>query len=647
LYVIGGYGAAPLNDVQYAAINTNGTIGSWIATTSFTSARYGHTSVAYNGYLYVTGGLDSTHFNDVQYAPLSQGRPSGSVDAGSSISSARWLHASAVNNNYVYVTGGASTTTGTTNSAAVRKLTIGADGFLSSSAATTSFTTSRNSHTTVAHNGYLYVIGGWNGSSTYYNTYTYAPIDPVTGDVSGWSSATTFDTTARKGHASFVYNNRLYIVGGSSGTALGTVLSANINGNGSLGSFTSGGTSFTAREGLGAFQYNGYLYVVGGNNGGTYYNDIQYASINPTTGALGTFNSGGNTFNNARTQHSTFINNGFMYVLGGWNGTTYFADIQYATLNAGGTVGTFSASVTNLTAAKRGHTSVVNNGIVYTLGGYNGTAVTTFTELSRIGSPPSSNSAGYVARYERTFDTGSGGNTITGFTVAGTTACSNYSVSYKTATSSGVYGALTTLSSVPANTPQTLSVSNTRYLFLSITLNDTSCGAQSSITSIGVSYNVVPSIPTLLAPAANATGISVLPEFRLGTTDADGDSVQYRIYIYSISTFSGLCTLSIVKTIDQNAAQAGWTSQSLQSGTAYPGMPPTITQFAVHQTQTPALSPSTDYCWAAQAIDPLGSTQWSALTASQKFTTDVATKSNVNIGGGTTICGGTNFSTGP
>jgi chitodextrinase len=336
-----------------------------------------------------------------------------------------------------------------------------------------------------------------------------------------------------------------------------------------------------------------------------------------------------------------------MYVLGGWNGTTYFADIQYATLNANGTVGPFSASVTNLTAAKRGHTSVVNNGIVYTLGGNDGSAVTLFTELSRIGSPPSSNSAGYVARYERTFDIGSSSHTITGFTVAGTTPCSTYSVSYKSAGSSGVYGALTTLSSVPQNVLQTLSLPTTRYLFLSITLNDTSCGAQSSITSIGVSYNVVPSIPTLLAPAANATRVSVLPEFRLGTTDADSDNVQYRIYIRAIDPVFGFCTI-LVKTIDQTLTQTGWTSQSVQSGTAYPSTPSTITQFAVHQTQPPAvLSANTLYCWAAQAIDPWGTNTWSLLSATQYFTTDVAAKSNVNIGGGTTIYGGTNFSTGP
>ena len=45
-----------LNDVQYAPINANGSVGAWTATTSFNTARYGHTSVAYNGYLYVIGG---------------------------------------------------------------------------------------------------------------------------------------------------------------------------------------------------------------------------------------------------------------------------------------------------------------------------------------------------------------------------------------------------------------------------------------------------------------------------------------------------------------------------------------------------------------------------------------------------------------
>ena len=62
LYIIGGNdGAVPLNVVQFAPINADGTIGAWTATTPLTTTRQGQTNVAYNGYLYLIGGHDGTN----------------------------------------------------------------------------------------------------------------------------------------------------------------------------------------------------------------------------------------------------------------------------------------------------------------------------------------------------------------------------------------------------------------------------------------------------------------------------------------------------------------------------------------------------------------------------------------------------------
>ena len=43
---------------------TNGTIGTWAYTTSFTQARYDQSAIVYNGYLYITGGRSGTSAND-------------------------------------------------------------------------------------------------------------------------------------------------------------------------------------------------------------------------------------------------------------------------------------------------------------------------------------------------------------------------------------------------------------------------------------------------------------------------------------------------------------------------------------------------------------------------------------------------------
>lgn len=45
-------------DAISRAVPSGGSIGNWTATTSFSTGRFGHTSVAYNGYLYVIGGFN-------------------------------------------------------------------------------------------------------------------------------------------------------------------------------------------------------------------------------------------------------------------------------------------------------------------------------------------------------------------------------------------------------------------------------------------------------------------------------------------------------------------------------------------------------------------------------------------------------------
>lgn len=61
IYVVGGSNGSNLTDVQYAPINTNGSIGAWQTTTSISGS--GYAAVAYNGYLYSVG-------SSVQYAPI-------------------------------------------------------------------------------------------------------------------------------------------------------------------------------------------------------------------------------------------------------------------------------------------------------------------------------------------------------------------------------------------------------------------------------------------------------------------------------------------------------------------------------------------------------------------------------------------------
>ncbi len=62
MYIVGGFNNAggQLDDVEYAPLNSNGTVGTWTSTTSLPDERMGGYAVAYDGYIYLLGGSYAT-----------------------------------------------------------------------------------------------------------------------------------------------------------------------------------------------------------------------------------------------------------------------------------------------------------------------------------------------------------------------------------------------------------------------------------------------------------------------------------------------------------------------------------------------------------------------------------------------------------
>lgn len=301
---------------------TGGSSGGWAnAANSFSTARYGHGTVAYNGYLYVMGGQNSsnTSLNNIQYA--------------------------AVNSN-------------------------GNTGVWQSN--TVNLPVAMSRFGVVAYNGYMYVVGGNTTGVGAISGVYYAPINSD-GSIGNWTATTSLAVTRQSTQAT-VYNGYLYIAGGltTGATQSNEVLYAPINANGTIGSWITSPNSFAnARYGLAVQAYNGYLYVVGGRGGGTFYNDVQYAKL-VSDGSVGTFRTT-TSFNGPRTYMGVMVYNGYLYVTAGHKtGNIDLADTQYAQINADGSVGTWQAT-TSLTSARHAFGSVAYNGYLYVLGG------TTFT----------------------------------------------------------------------------------------------------------------------------------------------------------------------------------------------------------------------------------------------------------------------------
>jgi hypothetical protein len=374
LYIIGGYNfqmSQNFNDVQYASVNSDGTVNAWMATMSFATPRRDHAVVAYNGYMYVLGGYDgSQSMNDVQVAKINADGTVGAWTPTSSFATGRYAHASVAYNGYIYVLGG-YTGTGLKNDVQVAQ--INADGTIGVWTATEPFSGNRNAFACVPHNGYLYVLGGDTGSGDGSNDVQYAPVNSD-GTLGVWNTTTAFGT-ARRYHRSVAVNGFLYVLGGcplDTNSPYNDVQFAPIRPDGHVGTTWVKTTDLPAKRYIHTnVVYNGFIYQIGGYDKSSAKNEVLYAPIF-ADGTIGTWTAT-SSFTTARTCHSSFVYKGRIYIIGGNSGgcgtSGLLSDVQFAPVNPDGTVGAWT-STTGLGAVRQSHQSVAYDGYVYVSGGY-------------------------------------------------------------------------------------------------------------------------------------------------------------------------------------------------------------------------------------------------------------------------------------
>ena len=276
VYEIGGYkGSTFLSTVEYAPLNNNGTIGSWIQTTSLPTATAHATSVVYNGYVYEIGGCPTTcPTATVDYAPINSNGTLGSWTQTTSLPTATDAATSVIYNGYVYEIEGY---TGFAYLSTVDYAPINSNGTLGSWTQTTSLPTATYGSTSVVYNGYVYEIGGC-ATTCPLTTVDYAPINS-NGTLGSWNSTTSL-LTATQSATSVVYNGYIYEIGGCScTTATTTVDYALINSNGTLGTWTQTTSLPTATQSATSVVYNGYIYEIGGYNNNSSLNTVYYANV--------------------------------------------------------------------------------------------------------------------------------------------------------------------------------------------------------------------------------------------------------------------------------------------------------------------------------------------------------------------------------
>lgn len=260
----------------------------------------------------------------------------------------------------------------------------------------------RGSHYSVAFNNKLWIIGGWDGTDYYSDIYSSTNgsnwvkegdlpfvaahgavlvyggsmwilggyIDGVATTNEVWSSVdgiTWVQVTDdagwcdRTGHAAFVFNNKMWVVGG---TGLPGTPDSWYSTDGVTWIQVTSNTGWSERIRMTGLTYNNKMYIIGGTASGTFYDDV-YSSSDGATWSLET---GAAAFG-TRALHASVVFRGKMWVFGGARAPSYteLNDVYSSSDGATWVQETGAASW----GARYGHQCVVFDNKIILTGGTN------------------------------------------------------------------------------------------------------------------------------------------------------------------------------------------------------------------------------------------------------------------------------------
>lgn len=263
-------------------------------------------------------------------------------------------------------------------------------------------------HGSAVAGGYVYAVGGNNGTANQnsvhwakFNTNTYA-IDspnPGNGACNSWCTNGGYDLPAARKNLSLVtYNGYLYAIGGedascTTGNGTGangicdTVYIAKIGANGEpqLWHPTDSNQSnwsywyrdadlSSPRSSAAASAYNNRMYLLGGitdtATGGV--TTVEYVNLNPN-GTLTTWSATGMTaLPSARFGHGAHTYNNYLYLVGGNSSGTLQSSVNYIKINDDGSLAGGWTSANNFKVARTswgGNFSTILGGYLYVSGG--------------------------------------------------------------------------------------------------------------------------------------------------------------------------------------------------------------------------------------------------------------------------------------
>jgi hypothetical protein len=225
---------------------------------------------------------------------------------------------------------------------------------------------------------FIYVIGGQVSSTDVGGTDTVyvANVDSGTGAVGTWTQLPNALPQPLFGLSATVHNGYLYVAGGvnTTGTPVNAVYSAQVNSDGTIGTWTTATNTLPTARAFGMmFVFGGIIYYIDGdpsasippNNQSLGDTDVYYA--NAVRGVVGKWTLNGNLTIHQHTKGLLFTAYGQVIAAEGiYSGTAGSGEMETSTINGNNTTNVALNSWTGLT----GNSSQVPKANVYNAGGF-------------------------------------------------------------------------------------------------------------------------------------------------------------------------------------------------------------------------------------------------------------------------------------
>ncbi len=257
--------------VYSAKINSDGTLGDWIATTSLPRAVSDHSVVVYNDYLYVLGGEGWGSSSNVYSAKINSGGTLGNWVSLISLPATSLTGTAVVAyNGRLYVTGGLEG--GRDQTKSVYSAGINADGTIGNWSSLESLPQPLDEHASVISDGYIFVIGGRKGVQN--QSLIYSAKINNDGILSSWTNAGSLPIPLAY-HSAVVYQEHIFVIGGE---LQSTVYVAKVNSDGTLGNWLNAASLPQPLTDHASVESGGYLYTLGGASR-SFYSKVVFSAL--------------------------------------------------------------------------------------------------------------------------------------------------------------------------------------------------------------------------------------------------------------------------------------------------------------------------------------------------------------------------------